>query len=72
VQSALTIAIDTAALLLQSDTAALVQLAMIDQVFLDLSLPTNASDLLTQILDECSYAGFLAGLVIQAGMIFAP
>jgi hypothetical protein len=72
VQSALTIAIDTAALLLQSDMAALVQLAMIDQVFLDQSLPTNASDLLTQILDELSYAGFLAGLAIQAGMTFAP
>src|SRR6516225_877361 len=32
VQAALTIAIDTAALLLQSDMAALVQLAMIDEV----------------------------------------
>src|SRR5262249_25773550 len=45
-QSALTIALDTAALLLQSDMAALMQLAMIDQVLLDQSLPTNASDLL--------------------------
>jgi hypothetical protein len=71
-QSALTIALDTAALLLQSDMAALVQLAMIDQVFLDQSLPTNASDLLAQILDELPYAEFLAGLAIQAGMTFAP
>jgi hypothetical protein len=71
-QSALTITIDTAALLLQSDMAALMQLAMIDQVFLDQSLPTNAADLLTQILHELPYAGFLAGLAIQAGMTFAP
>jgi hypothetical protein len=71
-QSALTIAIKTAALLLQSDTAALTQLAMIDQVLLDESLPTNASDLLTQILDELSYAGFLAELAIQEGMTFTP
>jgi hypothetical protein len=72
VPSALTIAIDTAALLLQSDMVALMQLAMIDQVFLDQSLPTTASDLLTQILHELPYAGFLAGLAIQAGMTFAP
>jgi hypothetical protein len=52
--------------------AALVQLAMIDQVFLDQSLPTTASDLLTQILDELPYAEFLAGLAIQAGMTFTP
>jgi len=72
VQSALTITIDTAALLLQSDTAALAQLALIDEVFLDQSLPTNASDLLTQILHELPYAGLLAGLAIQAGSSFAP
>jgi hypothetical protein len=72
VQSALTIALDTAALLLQSDMAALMQLALLDQVFLDQSLPATASGLLTQILDEWSYAGFLAGLSIQAGMTFAP
>ena len=71
-QAALTIAIDTAALLLQSDTAALAQLAMFDQVFLNQSLPTNASDLLAQILAELPYAGALAGLAIQAGIAFAP
>jgi hypothetical protein len=70
-QSALTIALDTAALLLQSDMAALMQLAMIDQVLLDQSLPTNASDLLNQILHELPHAGFLAGLAIQAGNSFA-
>jgi hypothetical protein len=71
-QSALTIALDTAALLLQSDMAALMQLAMLDEVLLDQSLPTTASDLLTQILHELPYAGFLAGLAIQAGSSFAP
>jgi hypothetical protein len=64
VQSALTIVIDMAALLLQSDTAALAQLALIDQVFLHQSLPTTAADLLTQILHELPYAGNLAGLAI--------
>jgi hypothetical protein len=72
VQAALTIAIDTAALLLQSDMAALEQLAMIDQVFLNQSLPMMAADLLTQILAELPYAGLLAGLAIQAGSSFAP
>jgi hypothetical protein len=71
-QAALTITIDTAALLLQRDTAALAQLALIDEVFLDQSLPPNASGLLTQILHELPYAEFLAGLVIQAGMTFTP
>jgi hypothetical protein len=72
VQSALTIALDTAALLLQSDAAALLELAMIDQLFFDQSLPTNASDLLNQILAELPYAGFLAELALQAGMTFTP
>jgi hypothetical protein len=51
--------------------AALMQLAMIDQLFLDQSLPMMAADLLTQILHELPYAGFLAGLAIQAGSFFA-
>jgi hypothetical protein len=71
VQASLTIAIDTAALLLQGDMAALAQLAMIDQLLLNQSLPMMAADLLTQIVHELPYAGLLAGLAIQAGSSFA-
>jgi hypothetical protein len=44
------------------------QLAILDQVLLDQSLPRMAADLLTQLMEELPNAGFLAGLAMQADL----
>jgi len=70
-QAALTIAIDTAALLLQSDAPALAQLAQLAQVFLHQPLPMGTGALIASIQANIQYADGLAISALEGGIAFA-